>query len=360
MSKRNYLIVWDRIGDYHRARIRAFEKLVGEGAVATADLGGADSLYKWENSKADGRHYILSDKPVDRRDLLARSRHFWKILRQREITDLAIAGYAHPEYIVFLILGSLAGCRIVLFGESWYGGPSLKNRIKGFFLKRLCDRFFVSGARARDHFHKHLKIPPGKILCKYSVVDNKHFAPAPQIVREKILLCVARFSPEKNLEALIKAFQQSGLSDDHRLRIIGGGPLKEQLTGLVDARRQVELLEWVSYNELPDHYARARYFILPSLFEPWGLVVNEAMAAGLPVVVSDACGCAPDLVTENSGFVFPASDEESLAALLDRLATLREEDWNKMSASSRERIASFGCRDWAVQLKKGFDGNAHH
>jgi glycosyltransferase involved in cell wall biosynthesis len=360
MGGRNCLIIWDRIGDYHRARIRAFEKLVGEAFVFTADLGSADRLYKWENSEPDGRHFVLSGRPVDERDMLARCRAFWKILRDRRIKNLAIAGYAHPEYIAFLVLGRLLGCRIVLFAESWYGGATLKNRIKGFFLNRLCDRFFLSGKRASEHFNKHLRIPCNKILCKYSVVHNTHFLPPAGIARERVLLCVARFSPEKNLDVLIKAFQGSRLCQDHRLRVIGGGPERERLQALIDTREHVELLDWVSYSELPGQYARARFFILPSVFEPWGLVVNEAMAAGLPVVVSDACGCAPDLVTGENGFLFSASDEGALIQILDQLADLSEDHWQKMSARSRDIITEFGCRDWAVQLKKGFEGHAHH
>ena len=71
------------------------------------------------------------------------------------------------------------------------------------------------------------------------------------------------------------------------------------------------------YPELPLYYGLAGAFVLPSLTEPWGLVVNEAMAAGLPVVVSDRCGCASDLVRPGeNGFAFDPCDIEQLAALL--------------------------------------------
>jgi glycosyltransferase involved in cell wall biosynthesis len=360
MSDNRTLIIWDRIGDYHRARIRAFERLVGEESVFSADLGSADQLYGWENSAGNGRHFVLSDKPVDDLDLRARISAFREILKDQKITHLAVAGYAHPEYVFLLLLGRLAGCRIVMFGESWYGEGRIKNRLKGFFLKRLVHCFFLSGERARNHFNKRLRIPGDSVLTKYSVVDNQHFFSDGKIDRERVLLCVARFSPEKNLARLIRAFRQSKLIEDYTLRIIGGGAEKESLLGQIDERGRVELVDWVSYNELPLEYARARYFVLPSVFEPWGLVVNEAMAAGLPVLASEACGCVPDLITEKNGFTFPAESEPALIAVLNTLSALSEEKWKEMSSCSMDIISGYSCEVWAEQLKKGFIQDAHH
>jgi glycosyltransferase involved in cell wall biosynthesis len=191
-------------------------------------------------------------------------------------------------------------------------------------------------------------------------VDNQHFSRGSGNPRERVLLCVARFSPEKNLACLIQAFQASRLSKIHTLRIIGGGPEKQNLQSLVDDRKCVELIDWVRYPDLPAEYGRARFFILPSIFEPWGLVVNEAMASGLPVIASDACGCVPDLVTEQNGFVFPAEDKDELVRLLDQLDDMSESNWEKMSAASLQVIAGYSCLVWAEQLRKGFLENADH
>jgi glycosyltransferase involved in cell wall biosynthesis len=167
---------------------------------------------------------------------------------------------------------------------------------------------------------------------------------------------VARFSPEKHLDLLIRAFQQSALAESWILRLVGGGPEREALGKLIDERRRVELKDWVGYPELPRLYHQAAWFILPSRFEPWGLVVNEAMAAGLPVVVSDACGCAPDLVGPESGHVFPSGDGAALRALLDTLPGPDSEEWRALSAAARERIGAFGCDAWARALLSSWAG----
>ena len=86
----NVLIVWDRLGDYHRARIRELEQLLGPERVYSADFGGQDALYGWENSSGKERHFLLSNRPVDKMDLLRVSR-FARLLRTKRVTHVAIA-----------------------------------------------------------------------------------------------------------------------------------------------------------------------------------------------------------------------------------------------------------------------------
>ena len=351
----NILIVWDRIGDYHRARIREVEEQAGPDRVCTADFGGKDALYGWEGSEDGKRHFLLSPKPVDQLDCFRRCRNFWSILRTRQIRNVAIAGYGRLEYVLFLVLARLLGCRVTLFAESWYGQSVLKNRIKGWFLRLTCNRFFVSGQRAWNHFHECLGIPAKRIFSGYSVVDNAHFEGPAERSCKPVLLSVARFSQEKNLDLLIRAFQNSRLAAHWELRLIGGGPDEDRLRALDKGTARITFAGWIGYADLPSEYANARAFVLPSQFEPWGLVVNEAMAARLPVVVSDACGCMPDLVREGeNGFVFKSRDEASLLNALDRLEGLSGEELTQMGRQSGLVISEFSCQGWAASLIASF------
>lgn len=354
MVSGNILIVWDRIGDYHRARIRALEERAGPGHVFTADFGGNDDLYGWENTEESQQHYVLSSRAVDQLDIWRRVNRFWKLLREKEIQNVAIAGYGRFEYVLFIKLARFKGCRVTLFAESWYGQNRLLNWAKGLFLNMFCHKFLVSGSRARDHFHQQLGIPLDRILTGYSVVDNDHFSVADATAREPILLCVARFSPEKNLGLLISTFLQSKLADSWRLRLIGGGPEEEKLRKLAADSPRVEFAGWVGYADLPGEYARAGYFVLPSTFEPWGLVVNEAMAAGLPVICSVACGCQPDLVAPDCGYSFQAGDAEELSRILNHLPEPDSDPWTQLSRQAKNRIAGFSSAFWANQLLHSF------
>jgi 1,2-diacylglycerol 3-alpha-glucosyltransferase len=96
--------------------------------------------------------------------------------------------------------------------------------------------------------------------------------------------------------------------DARDLVVCGDGDLRPRLHALARELGLEQRVHWpgfVQYPDLPVYYALADAFILASTIEPWGLVVNEAMACGLPVLVSDRCGCAPDLVPEGqNGFTF--------------------------------------------------------
>jgi glycosyltransferase involved in cell wall biosynthesis len=97
------------------------------------------------------------------------------------------------------------------------------------------------------------------------------------------------------------------------------------------------------YPELPNYYGLASAFVLPSISETWGLVVNEAMASGLPVLVSDRCGCAPDLVRDGTnGFTFDPYSVEEIASAMLRVWKMEDGELKRMGAESSRIIAAWG------------------
>jgi 1,2-diacylglycerol 3-alpha-glucosyltransferase len=342
--KDKILLIWDRIGDYHAARFLALEKKYGEGNVLIADLGADDSLYKWKNPLSQRPEYhALSKKPVEVEDSDARLTAFKKLVKDKKIRAVGIAGYGRPEYRKMMLWCRMNGIRVVLFAETWY--PGKLDFLKGLFLRLICHGFLVSGKRAMEHFSSYLGLEKEKIRIPYSVVDNAHFHQVSPDYASRKILCLARFSPEKNLLNLIKAFRSSGISEHGwSLELVGGGPLKEELEK--DSGNGIQLRDWVSYGELPSLYASAGVFILPSIFEPWGLVVNEAMAAGLPVLISDECGCAPDLVPEEN-FRFAAADTAAMADTLKKIALMNPAEKKAIGERNRMRIAAFSPDSWA-------------
>jgi glycosyltransferase involved in cell wall biosynthesis len=107
--------------------------------------------------------------------------------------------------------------------------------------------------------------------------------------------------------------------------VLGDGPLRgeyERRVAELGLSGRVHLPGFKQYGELPAYYGLAGAFVLASTEEQWGLVVNEAMASGLPVLVSRRCGCAPDLVAEGeTGFTFDPADAEDLSGLMSRLVS---------------------------------------
>jgi 1,2-diacylglycerol 3-alpha-glucosyltransferase len=104
------------------------------------------------------------------------------------------------------------------------------------------------------------------------------------------------------------------------------------------------------YGDLPDMYAAATCFILPSSFEPWGLVVNEAMAAGLPIILSDAVGALPDLLTPENGWSFNHNSVADCVRCLNQLAATSPDQLSQMGASSRQIIQAFTPATWADKV----------
>jgi glycosyltransferase involved in cell wall biosynthesis len=150
------------------------------------------------------------------------------------------------------------------------------------------------------------------------------------------VLTVARLVPDKGIDVLLEAFARAGLGErEARLRIVGGGPLQQELQDRARALGvPASFTGAVGAGELPAHFARASAFVLPSLFEPFGVALREAVVCGLPVICSTAVGAACDLAEagENAILVAPG-DADALADALGRVCrdpALRE----AMSAAS--------------------------
>lgn len=352
MKKESILLIWDRIGDYHYARVKACEQLL-EQEVFTADLAGTDALYKW-NSISNTRHTVLSTKPAEQADLIQRFRAFRKIVKTHSITTVAMP-YGRTEYHAFLLYARLKGIRTIIFSESWYSRGRVKDFFKSVLLKTLGQKFFVSGKHAYDHFTQNYKIAPDKIQTGYSVVDNKHFH-RKIFTEKKYIICPARYSEEKNLSFLIRCYAKSSIRTTYALRLIGEGPLRSKLQQEIDAlglTNQVQLTGWVSYADLPKEYAGAVMFVLPSIFEPWGLVVNEAMSAGLPILLSDRCGCTPDLLKEGiNGWSVPFDKEQELVERFNAMDKLEEKAIEILGKNSSQLIAAFTPESWAKTIVK--------
>jgi glycosyltransferase involved in cell wall biosynthesis len=193
----------------------------------------------------------------------------------------------------------------------------------------------VYGIKSKQYLEE-LKMPAARIVVKRAIVDVGLFQlpvgrhqPGPGGCR--VVLFVGRLAREKNLEVLIRVFARyCGERPCGRLRLalVGQGPQERVLRELaqsLDIADRVDFRGSRKRLELVKEYQRAAALILPSTSEPWGLVVNEAMLCGLPVAVSDKCGCCPDLVTPQTGWQFSPVDEESLLAVLFRIDDASDE-----------------------------------
>jgi glycosyltransferase involved in cell wall biosynthesis len=211
-----------------------------------------------------------------------------------------------------------------------------------------------------------------RIAFGYDVIDNAHFARGADQARGELLgaesanlpahylLCSARFIEKKNLVRLIEAYARFRTLAGPRaweLVLLGDGPLMKRL---VARTRELGVQEFVhfagfrQYEELPMFYGRAIAFVLPSTTEQWGLVTNEAMAAGLPVLVSEACGSAELVEEGTNGFLFdPLSVDDIARGMME--IWRRRDSLPRMAAESRRLIARLSPSAFAEGLVEAME-----
>jgi glycosyltransferase involved in cell wall biosynthesis len=203
-----------------------------------------------------------------------------------------------------------------------------------------------------------------RIFEKRAVVDTGLFRPVPERRNPgpcKVLLFVGRFVMVKNLPFLLRAFaavRQNRQAPKLALRLVGYGPLENEMRNLAQDLGIGPLVEFhgaASQAELPGIYSAADIFVLPSISETFGMVVLEAMACGLPVVVSRRCGCASDLATAQTGWTFDPFCEADLTAVLERVAGLDAGELRRMGMAGRELAQAYSperCADTVVRSVK--------
>lgn len=252
-----------------------------------------------------------------------------------------------------------------------------KEWIKRRFVRR-CQAAFVAGRRHREYICA-LGLSEDRVVMGYDVVDNDHFwagaraaRAAATVTQAKLglppgrsyFLCVSRFVPKKNLPLLLRAFalyrqQHLAAVEESKvwdLVLLGDGEGRTELESQIssaDLARHVHLRGFRQYDVLPGYYGLAGALVLASTSDQWGLTVNEAMAAGLPVLVSEACGCAPELVQSGTnGFAFNPGDEQQLASLLFDLASTPEAQLWRMGDASRNQISAWSLGRFADEMRR--------
>jgi glycosyltransferase involved in cell wall biosynthesis len=368
------LVCWIVVSSvpYHDARLKAAVEAGRLRAcmVQLTDMESFAVLQQERESRAFPRYTLFPETVLDQIKGRAMVRRLHAHLSEIQPAVVCINGWSYGGGAAALQWCLPRAVPVVLMSEStavdakrhWWL-EALKKRIVG-----LCSAALVGGTPHREYM-KALGASADAIFTGYNAVDNEHFRTGAEAARRderrlrselglpnRYFLACARFVPKKNLSGLLRAYAQyrqwTG-PDAWSLVIIGDGELRRQLFVLRD---QLGLREAVlfpgpkKYDALPAYYGLAAAFVHGSTTEQWGLVVNEAMAAGLPVVVSNRCGCAADLVQEGrNGLSFDPNDALGFATALCRAAenSSRRE---QMGLASQDIIAAWSPRRFADGL----------
>jgi Glycosyl transferases group 1 len=164
-------------------------------------------------------------------------------------------------------------------------------------------------------------------------------------------LFVGRFIERKGIDVLLAAFRRVGGGE---LWLAGDGPLRSLLEGEAKGDPRIRFLGYADERSLPDLYRQADVLVVPSLFEPWGLVVHEGLAHGLPVIATDQVAAADDLIDSGvNGYVVPAGSDEALASAMRSVAEWSPSDRREAAARTSERLPMYGIDRAADAFVRG-------
>jgi len=229
----------------------------------------------------------------------------------------------------------------------------LKKILLGKFLFKKAAGFLTSGT-ANARFYRTYGVPEEKMVrlpfswgYEQLLLRAQELKPKREELRksfgikkdEIVLLYVGRLSKEKRPFNLLEAYSRVSCLNK-KLFFVGDGPLRPQLEKYINDLKikEVYLIGFQPREEVFNFYTLADVLVLPSRDETWGIVVNEAMCFGLPIIASDRIGAAADLVKNGyNGFIFPADDSEKLTSGIKKLIRL----------SSKERLL-FGKRSTEI------------
>lgn len=301
-------------------------------------------------------------------------------LNQLKPDVIAIPGWGFP-----LSQAALRWCQqnrvpAVLMSESkrddeertWW-----KEQLKYWLYVRKYAAALVGGAAHRDYLVQ-LGFEKNRIFYGYDAVDNDFFKEQansarenatlvrqqqPQIPDKPYFLSVTRLIPRKNIARLVEAYAQYrdavGTDDAWPLVICGSGtelPIIEQLIERHNLKELVLLPGFLTYQQIGYWYGLAGAFVHPALVEQWGLVVNEACAAGLPILCSRTVGACESLVSDGeNGFAFSPEDVEEIRQALVKMHRIEKCDRKQMGQVSQQLVEQCSPAQFGQGLAEAID-----
>jgi glycosyltransferase involved in cell wall biosynthesis len=304
---------------------------------------------------------VLFQRSLDQVKFFERYIALLRAFHEFRPTILNVTGYFDWAQIFLMTYARMRGVKVVLSSESSamdHDRSVLKEMIKRWILSRA-HVFFCFGKSTSNYLLK-LGVKRPQIRVRHAaVVDEqiirKNFDIARQgLKRDKFcFVYVGRLAPEKNLEMLVSAFMnvnQRTTEANWELLLVGEGPSRSSLQTLASNDPHIRFAGGHPWYKVPEWLAQADVLVLPSKSEPWGLVVNEAMVCGMPVIVSSKCGCVKDIVKNGvNGYTFSPKSQQDLENHLSFFIRNTQEV-QRMGTESERIIAPYAATEVAHEM----------
>ncbi|MDH5092760.1 glycosyltransferase [Clostridium perfringens] len=368
----NLGIIMCHSAPYRTLQINEFAKIKGINITVYYTFAQNDNR-EWEDNKKIGYkvEYLKGYKFSEKYGYI--NYGLFNIVKNNDV--LLIGGYSEVSYIILSLLSKIFNKKygVIFDGISTNRINDKENKIKKF-LKNIVVKnsnfIFANGKIGKEYFKNQFKYNEKYIYNQYLTVDselinsmyNNRFQYRSNVRKKlniknekKVVIFSGRLISIKNVEIIIEAISKIKEKDNIIFLVTGGGILKEKLEELASKKNvKIYITNFIKkQEELFKYYFAGDVLVLPSIDEPWGLVVNEAMNAGLPVIVSDKCGCSMDLVKDGyNGYIFNSSDVEELKEKLQKVLFVNSESMGK---ESRRIISNWTFKDSRKSLEDALD-----
>lgn len=361
-----------QVSHYHAARYRAARGGFGELRVFSAMNSADFDEFLARGGEFDNVVRLYEGAPRYTRAVVSGA--LWKrvhaLLDEYKPEVVVVAGWSFAESLAAIAWARRNAAHVVIMSDSQFH-DAMRSDWREAIKERVvsaCDAALVAAGPHGDYASR-LGVPPERVFFGYDTVDNEHFTQGADLARlhdralrtarglpERYLLACGRFVPKKNYPGLVEAFARAIDISDHGfdLMILGDGPERDRIEST--ARRygiahRLRLPGFRPYEMLPMFYGLASAFVHVSFAEQWGLVINEAAAAGLPLVVSRPCGASAALVEDHVNGFLVEPDVDQVSWGLEQIMSLDELARKHMGNESRRIAADWSPTRYAEGLR---------
>ena len=285
----------------------------------------------WSGSLLDGYNYRFLENKAKNKNVSTffgcNNPQIFREIADSEFDFFLVSGWHSLSYVQAILACKITRTPVYVRTDSTLDEPRSKLtrflKILGYpLLLKIPTGFLFVGERSRA-FLRHYRVKSNKLHFSPHSVGFKNFYPNKRASsydpknRSHIwrILSVSALIKLKNIDDVIKACDEV-IKQGYRVQldIVGSGEMEDELRDLAAATEcVVNFHSFKNQDELRDYYAKSDILVLASSSESWGLVVNEAMQCGVPALVSDSVGCAPDLIKKDTGRIFRTGDISDLA-----------------------------------------------
>jgi glycosyltransferase involved in cell wall biosynthesis len=317
---------------------------------------GREPDREWDLAGLSVPHVFLRERMIHWRDrFIHANRDVWSALSEFRPDVLITTGFNPTHVLAFLFalahrlphVAMTDGTAISESSLSW-----IHRSVRRWVYRRTSA--FVGASNGSFELYRQYGVPPAAMFKSHLCADNEGYAVAPRFKREFDFIFCGRFVESKLPLFAIEVAARTArrLGRRVRLLLVGSGKLVDIMRAETESQAtyvEAHFAGFARQAELPTHYAKSKLLLFTSVADPWGVVANEACAAGVPVLVSDRAGAAGDLVRDGvNGRVLPRDatmwSDAAFALLSDDAA------WERMSAAARDSVSAFSYAHAAAGL----------